>query len=66
MAPTTVSGELLAAAIAGEHPVPDAFARFGLTPAFGALGLAAAQLTYTTMQTRDALAARRRAARPVV
>ncbi|CAB3785127.1 NAD(P)/FAD-dependent oxidoreductase [Paraburkholderia fynbosensis] len=65
MAPTTMSGELLAAAIAGERPVPDAFARFGLTPAFGALGLAAAQLTYTTMQTRDALAARR-AARPVV
>ncbi|NKJ50529.1 FAD-dependent oxidoreductase [Burkholderia sp. SG-MS1] len=66
MAPTTVSGELLAAAIAGERPVPDAFARFGLTPAFGALGLAAAQLTYTTMQTRDALAARRRPTRSVV
>jgi gamma-glutamylputrescine oxidase len=31
-----------------------------LTPAFGSLGLAAAQLTYTAMQTRDALAARRR------
>jgi gamma-glutamylputrescine oxidase len=62
MAPTTVSGELLAAAIAGERPVPEAFASFGLTPAYGALGLAAAQLTYTTMQTRDALAARRRPA----
>lgn len=60
MAPTTVSGELLAAAIAGERPVPEAFATFGLTPAFGALGLTAAQLTYTAMQTRDALAARRR------
>jgi gamma-glutamylputrescine oxidase len=60
MAPTTVSGELLAAAIAGERPVPEAFARFGLTRAFGTLGLAAAQLTYTAMQTRDALAARRR------
>ncbi|WP_153140358.1 NAD(P)/FAD-dependent oxidoreductase [Paraburkholderia agricolaris] len=59
MAPTTVSGELLAAAISGERPVPDAFAAFGLTPAYGALGLAAAQLTYTAMQTRDALAARR-------
>ncbi|MEZ0603379.1 NAD(P)/FAD-dependent oxidoreductase [Paraburkholderia sp. IW21] len=59
MAPTTVSGELLAAAIAGERPVPEAFAAFGLTPAYGALGLAAAQLTYTAMQTRDALAARR-------
>jgi gamma-glutamylputrescine oxidase len=65
MAPTTVSGELLAAAIAGERPVPDAFASFGLTHTFGALGLAAAQLTYTAMQTRDALAARRRPARPV-
>ena len=61
MAPTTVSGELLAAAIAGERPVPDAFAAFGLTHTFGTLGLAAAQLTYTTMQARDALAARRRA-----
>jgi gamma-glutamylputrescine oxidase len=65
MAPTTVSGELLAAAIAGERPVPDAFAAFGLTPVFGALGLAAAQLTYTAMQTRDALAARRRPARSI-
>ncbi|WP_118180304.1 NAD(P)/FAD-dependent oxidoreductase [Paraburkholderia phosphatilytica] len=56
MAPTTVSGELLAAAIAGERPVPDAFARFGLTRAYGRLGLAAAQLTYSAMQARDALA----------
>jgi len=61
LAPTTVSGELLAAAIAGERPVPEAFAAFGLTHTFGTLGLAAAQLTYTTMQARDALAARRRA-----
>lgn len=60
MAPTTVCGELLAAAISGERPVPDAFATFGLTRTFGAAGLAAAQLTYTTMQTRDALAARRK------
>ncbi|OLL32362.1 FAD-dependent oxidoreductase [Burkholderia sp. SRS-W-2-2016] len=65
MAPTTVSGELLAAAIAGERPVPDAFAAFGLTRTYGALGLAAAQLTYSAMQTRDAWAARRRPARPV-
>ncbi|RFU44044.1 FAD-binding oxidoreductase [Paraburkholderia sp. DHOC27] len=60
MAPTTVSGELLAAAISGERAVPEAFARFGLTPAFGAAGLVAAQLTYTAMQTRDALAERRK------
>ena len=45
-----------------ERPVPEALASFGLTPAYGALGLAAAQLTYTAMQTRDALAARRRPA----
>lgn len=63
MAPTTVSGELLAAAIAGERAVPEAFAAFGLTPAYGALGLAAAQLTYTAMQTRDVFAARRTRAR---
>lgn len=63
MAPTTVSGELLAAAISGERPVPDAFAAFGLTPTYGALGLAAAQLTYTAMQTRDAFAARRASTR---
>jgi gamma-glutamylputrescine oxidase len=63
MAPTTVCGELLAAAIAGERPVPDAFAKFGLTHTFGAFGLAAAQLTYSAMQTRDAFAARRRTAR---
>ncbi|MCX4162344.1 MULTISPECIES: FAD-binding oxidoreductase [Paraburkholderia] len=60
MAPTTVSGELLAAAISGEKPLPDAFAAFGLTRTFGVAGLAAAQLTYTTMQTRDAIAGRRR------
>jgi gamma-glutamylputrescine oxidase len=60
MAPTTVSGELLAAAISGERGVPEAFATFGLTPTFGAFGLAAAQLTYTAMQTRDALADRPR------
>ncbi|QYD72154.1 FAD-binding oxidoreductase [Paraburkholderia edwinii] len=58
MAPTTVCGELLAAAISGEKPVPEAFAEFGLTPTFGAFGLAAAQLTYSAMQTRDAFAAR--------
>ncbi|CAB3757275.1 NAD(P)/FAD-dependent oxidoreductase [Paraburkholderia humisilvae] len=63
MAPTTVCGELLAAALSGERPVPDAFAKFGLTHTFGAFGLAAAQLTYATMQTRDAFAARRRTGR---
>lgn len=60
MAPTTVSGELLAAAITGERAVPEAFAAFGLTRAYGLVGLAAAQLTYTAMQARDAFADRGR------
>jgi gamma-glutamylputrescine oxidase len=59
MAPTTVAGEQLAAALSGERPIAEGFAAFGLVPAFGALGLAAAQLTYTTMQAHDALAAYR-------
>lgn len=60
MAPTTVAGEVLADAIAGAAPVPAAFAHFGLVPAHGLAGLAAAQLTYSAWQARDALAARRR------
>ncbi|WP_186066499.1 NAD(P)/FAD-dependent oxidoreductase [Burkholderia gladioli] len=60
MAPTTVAGEVLADAIAGAAPVPAAFAHFGLVPTHGLAGLAAAQLTYSAWQARDALAARRR------
>ncbi|HDR9081134.1 TPA: FAD-binding oxidoreductase [Burkholderia vietnamiensis] len=60
MAPTTVAGEALAAALAGERPVPAGFAAFGLTRAYGLAGLAAAQLTYSAYQARDALASRRR------
>ncbi|WP_179401470.1 NAD(P)/FAD-dependent oxidoreductase [Burkholderia guangdongensis] len=56
MAPTTVAGEVLAAALAERKPVPDGFAAFGLTRTFGLAGLAAAQLTYTAYQARDALA----------
>ncbi|TIX60313.1 MAG: FAD-binding oxidoreductase [Mesorhizobium sp.] len=56
IAPTTVAGETLAAALAEGRPVPRSFTRFGLTRAFGLAGLAAAQLTYTAYQTRDALA----------
>jgi gamma-glutamylputrescine oxidase len=56
MAPTTVAGEVLAAALAEGRPVPDGFAAFGLTRAFGLAGLAAAQLAYTAYQARDALA----------
>lgn len=55
MAPTTVSGELLAAAITDEQPIPAALNEFGLVPAFGRAGLAAAQFTYWTLQMRDAL-----------
>ncbi|NRD86883.1 FAD-dependent oxidoreductase, partial [Burkholderia pseudomallei] len=43
----------------GERPVPDGFARFGLARTFGLAGLAAAQLTYSAYEARDALAARR-------
>jgi gamma-glutamylputrescine oxidase len=60
MAPTTVSGELLSAAIAEQTPIPAAFSMFGLNPTFGWLGLAAAQTTYSVMQARDVMASRRR------
>ncbi len=56
VAPTTLGGEILAQALLGEAPVPAAFARYGLPPVFGRLGLAAAQLTYWALQARDALA----------
>ncbi|WDD93691.1 FAD-binding oxidoreductase [Burkholderia sp. FERM BP-3421] len=60
MAPTTVAGEALADALVQRRPLPDGFAAFGLTRTFGLAGLAAAQLTYTAFQARDALAAYRR------
>ncbi|UCI32017.1 NAD(P)/FAD-dependent oxidoreductase [Mesorhizobium sp. B4-1-4] len=59
LAPTTVAGELLAAALAEGRPIPDSFAMFGLTRTFGIAGLAAAQLTYTAYQMRDTLTAYR-------
>jgi len=59
MAPTTVAGETLADALALGEPVPDGFTAFGLTRTFGLAGLAAAQLTYTAYQARDALASYR-------
>ncbi|RDU96346.1 NAD(P)/FAD-dependent oxidoreductase [Trinickia dinghuensis] len=58
VAPTTAAGELLAAAIAEGRPVPAAFARFGLEPTYGAIGLAAAELTYLSKITADAIAER--------
>ncbi|WP_027146418.1 FAD-binding oxidoreductase [Mesorhizobium sp. WSM3626] len=56
MAPTTVAGETLAAALTEGTPVPKSFTKFGLTRTYGLAGLAAAQLTYTAYQTRDRLA----------
>lgn len=56
IAPTTVAGETLAAALAEGRPVPKSFTTFGLTRTFGIAGLAAAQLTYAAYQTRDTLA----------
>ena len=54
LAPTTVAGEALAAAIAEGDPGWQAFAPFGLTRTFGPLGLLAAQATYWLLQAADA------------
>jgi glycine/D-amino acid oxidase-like deaminating enzyme len=59
VAPTTVAGELLAAAIAHGQPIPTAFGAFGLDRTFGPLGLAAAELTYLGKIAADAIAERR-------
>lgn len=59
VAPTTTAGELIAAAIAEGRPIPPAFARFGLEPTHGMLGLAAAEATYLTKIAGDAIAERR-------
>lgn len=53
VAPTTVAGELLASAVAGEAPIPTSFGRYGLPRTWGPLGLAAAQATYSWAQFRD-------------
>jgi glycine/D-amino acid oxidase-like deaminating enzyme len=55
VAPTTVAGELLADAISGRQSLPTALAHYGLSPAFGKLGLLAAQATYSALTLRDAL-----------
>lgn len=59
VAPTTAAGELLAAAIAEGRPVPAPFARFGLEPTHGRLGLVAAEFAYLTKIAADAIAERR-------
>lgn len=53
--PTTAAGEVLARALTGEAPVPGGFERYGLPRTMGALGLVAAQATYSWLQWRDAL-----------
>ncbi|CAN7556122.1 FAD-binding oxidoreductase [Trinickia sp. LjRoot230] len=55
VAPTTAAGELLAAAIAEDIPLPQALQQFGLHPTYGRLGLAAAELTYLMRIGRDTL-----------
>jgi len=54
VAPTTLAGEVVAAAIAQEAPVPAALAPYGLAPTFGPLGRAAAQASYWWYQAADA------------
>lgn len=53
VAPTTVAGEALAAAIAEGRPIPDGFQPYGLPRTFGPLGLAAAQATYSWFEFKD-------------
>ena len=64
VAPTTVAGELLAAAIANDDAIPPAFVRFGLAPTYGRLGLAAAELDYLTKIGIDVVAERIARLRP--
>ncbi len=52
--PTTVAGELLAAAIAADDTAWQRFAPFGLASAHRPLGFAAAQASYWWYQLRDA------------
>jgi gamma-glutamylputrescine oxidase len=55
VAPTTLGGEVLARAMAGIEPIPQAFRAYSPEPTYGPLGLAAAQCTYWALQARDAL-----------
>ncbi|WP_028769568.1 NAD(P)/FAD-dependent oxidoreductase [Silanimonas lenta] len=54
VAPTTVAGEMLAAAIAEGDPAWQDFAPFGLDSALKPLGYLGAQATYWWLQARDA------------
>ncbi|ATQ77088.1 FAD-dependent oxidoreductase [Massilia violaceinigra] len=53
VAPTTLAGEVIAAAIAGDETALARFADWGLPFAGGPAGLAAAQLTYWYYELRD-------------
>lgn len=53
VAPTTLAGEVLAAAIAGDGAPLARFAAWGLPSAGGPAGLAAAQMTYWYYELRD-------------
>ncbi|GGZ05211.1 NAD(P)/FAD-dependent oxidoreductase [Pseudoduganella plicata] len=63
VAPTTLCGELLAAALLGDCAALEGFRRWGLPHAGGPFGLGAAQLTYWYEMLRDRLC-ERRLARP--
>jgi gamma-glutamylputrescine oxidase len=59
MGTTTVAGELVSSAIADEDDRYRLFEPFGLIPTGGAIGVAAAQLTYWAYQLQDAIRERR-------
>jgi gamma-glutamylputrescine oxidase len=60
VAPTTLAGEVVAAALAGDAPIPAGLASYGLRSTFGPLGRAAAQASYWWYQAKDAWTDRRR------
>ncbi|MBI2381688.1 MAG: FAD-binding oxidoreductase [Gammaproteobacteria bacterium] len=51
--PTTLAGEVVAAAIAQGESLPAGFERYGLPTTFGPLGLVGAQLTYWYYEMKD-------------
>jgi gamma-glutamylputrescine oxidase len=55
VAPTTAAGEVLAAAIAEDAPLPSAFARYGLRRTWRPAGLLGAQAAYAWRQFADRL-----------
>jgi gamma-glutamylputrescine oxidase len=61
--PTTAAGAALAAALCGDGEQLGRFARWGLVPTGGAIGLAAAQLSYWRYQLQDAWRGRQGQAR---